>query len=110
MRANLLKLYSLGFNYWKYPLYTNKQFLNDVIQMINIDKRVDYAMGNDLVREQSNFIYRNAHIFYIHNCREEVIQKRNKILYKGLPELLIFNAMKHFKDKINFFKSNEDYQ
>jgi hypothetical protein len=50
LRANLTKLYTMGFEYWQLPLGNNKVFLNDVVWMIQQEEVTERILGTDLLR------------------------------------------------------------
>ena len=50
MRANLTKLYTMGFEYWRLPLGQNEIFLKDVIELCKREKIANRILGTPFLR------------------------------------------------------------
>jgi hypothetical protein len=51
MRVNLLCLMVKGINYYKIPLNTNKQFLDDLKDVINCELIAEHLIGDVLKKD-----------------------------------------------------------
>lgn len=51
LKADFLKLYSMGIEFWRIPLNRNEQILLDMVNMIDREKEVEEIMGDRLKRE-----------------------------------------------------------
>lgn len=93
MKANLIKLYSLGFDFWKQPIAENRKFLKDVTSLVEKEELAEYLLGNILSREQTNFIYKIC--MHLHNskAKESLLNKDTKLLDRTLPQLTILRSM-----------------
>lgn len=56
MKQGLCSLFATGINFWKVPIEYNKRFVEDLVNLINWDLIVERFFGNDLLRDQINFV------------------------------------------------------
>jgi hypothetical protein len=98
LKANLLKLYTLGKNHWKQPTAENIKFLEDMENLINVDHIAERLVGNCLKRAQINFFYDVCKIIYNSPAKNDLVKKNKKICEKTIPKLLILQSMKHFNE------------
>ena len=112
MKANLMKLYSVGINFWKQPLYLNNEFFKDVQNLVENEIRSENLFGNDLSRCQTNFLFDICKKLFFSEVQNEFVNKEKKILEKTIPKLAIFFAMKNmnkvYNKKKEFAVKNEN--
>lgn len=96
LKANLLKLYSLGKNHWKQPTVQNIVFLKDVVYLSKVDYIAEKLFGNCLNRVQTNFFYDVCMIIYNSPAKKDLLEKNKKICEKTIPQLIILKSMLHF--------------
>lgn len=51
MRVNMSKHYSMGFDFWRLPLSSNEQLMQDMTALINLENEIDVILGDRLKRE-----------------------------------------------------------
>ena len=85
MRANLLKLYTLGMNHWKQPISKNEVFLENVKNLIEIDNDCEFLFGNCLKRDQTNFLYQVFKIIHNSKAKQDLINLEENIFDKTIP-------------------------
>ena len=111
MKANLMKLYTMGINFWKQPLYLNNEFFEDVSNLVDHEIRSEYLFGNDLSRTQTNFLFRICKKLYFSEMKTEFLKKEKKVIEKTIPKLAVFFAMKRinqvYQKKIKSVLNNE---
>ena len=98
LKANLLKLYSLGKNHWKQPTSENVKFLDDIVSFTNVNYTAEKLFGNCLNQVQTNFFYEVCLIIYNSPAKKDLIEKNKKICEKTIPQLIILKSMLHFNE------------
>jgi hypothetical protein len=56
MKQGLAALFTTGINFWKVPLEANTRFVDDLNILIKWELITERVFGNDLLRDQINFI------------------------------------------------------
>jgi hypothetical protein len=56
MKQGLAALFTTGINFWKVPLESNTRFVDDLNILIKWELITERVFGNDLLRDQINFI------------------------------------------------------
>lgn len=56
MKQGLAALFTTGINFWKVPLESNTRFVNDLNVLIKWELITERIFGNDLLRDQINFV------------------------------------------------------
>lgn len=114
MKANLIKLFSLGFDFWKQPIADNSKFLKDIIDVVEKEDHAEYLLGSLLSREQTNFIYRICLHLYQSKAKESLLHRDSKLLEKTLSQLIVLRSMVRannlFEAKKNDVLSGKVYQ
>lgn len=64
MKKNLFFLNVKGINYYCIPLHANKDFLDDIKELINAELIAERLMGDPLKRDQLNFMYKVCTIIH----------------------------------------------
>lgn len=77
MKRGLASLFTTGINFWKVPLEENKKFVDDLNYLIKQELITERLFGNNLLRDQINFIS---------NCLG-IIQKANPLAEKFMLQL-----------------------
>ena len=102
LRANLAKLYTMGFEFWKLPLGENKIFLKDVIVMCKHERVAERILGNHMLRSQVQFFYECfLEIFKTEGIRDLLLSKDERLLKYFIPRLVIFRALLHLNKVID---------
>ena len=62
LKLRLSKLFSQGIDYWKLPLSSNIEFLEDVQNIIQVELIADNLMRDLINKEQLNFVYQTLNL------------------------------------------------
>lgn len=93
LRANLAKLYYLGFNFWREPVSGNETFLVDCIRMEKQELVAERLLGNRLKREQFNFLFQTLKCLFHCSGKQKFLSRSEKILQFSVPHLAVLKSM-----------------
>ncbi len=91
----LWKLYANGINYWRIPLNSNEELLEETLKLLNAELIAERLIGVPIRRELFNFVYKvveiikNAHEYLSHN----LLNKDEHTVSGSIPKLIIFKAI-----------------
>lgn len=98
MRVNMSKQYSMGFDFWRLPLSSNEQLMQDMTAVINLENEIDVILGDRLKREQLNFMYKVLKIVYDGPSRKKLLTKSDKIILLSIPKLVALKALERIHE------------
>lgn len=102
LRSNLVKLYSMGFEFWKLPLGKNTVFLKNVVELVNRENIAESILGNPLLRAQMMFFYNVFKIIVKTNVVNTLLFERDeKFICSYLTKFIVFKALLHFNKVID---------
>lgn len=107
MKANLVKLYSLGFDFWKQPLSNNSKFLDNVAELMAKESKAEFLLGSPLARDQSNFIFKICKEIFNSKIKDGLMNKETKLMDKTIPQLVLLKSMVRINKIFN--KKREDF-
>lgn len=93
MRVNMSKHYSMGFDFWRIPLSSNEQLMQDMTEVITLENEIEEILGDRLKREQLNFMYDVLKIVYDGPSRKKLLSKSDKILCLSIPKLVALKSL-----------------
>jgi hypothetical protein len=93
MRANLMKLYTMGFDFWKQPLVENSTFVENLVTLLDKDEVAEEMIGNILSKAQTNYVFDNLGVLYFSNAKENFLSQEKKIIERTIPQIIIFKSM-----------------
>lgn len=75
--------------------------------LIELETKTEYLLGNNLNRSQTNFFYQITNKVFEKTQHLNVLNNFDKFTKKALPELIIFKSIIHFYHKILLKKENK---
>lgn len=105
MRANLMKLYTMGFDFWKQPIAENSTFIENLVTLLEKEEVSEDMIGNILNRAQTNYVFESLSVLYNSNAKENFLGKEKKIIERTIPQLIIFKSMCYINQ---IFKKRQD--
>lgn len=93
LKADLTKLYTMGFDFWRVPLCANEKLLEDIVALIKQETLVERLMGDRLKREQLNFMYEAMECLFEGLARRKFIARGQKIVWLAIPELVALKSL-----------------
>lgn len=110
MRVNLLKLYSMGQNFWRQPLAENTVFVENVVDYLEKEVRAEEMLGNVLSRAQTNYLYEICLTIYNSPLKDSFLEREKKVIEKTLPQLVVLRSLSHVNQvldkKLAFLSQN----
>jgi hypothetical protein len=104
MKKGLCALFASGINFWKVPLEQNKRFVEDLKNLVNWELVTERHFGNELVRDQINFMADS--LFSVDKANDQsrkyMILKDPNCIEIAIPRLIAFKTiqyMRNYKDK-----------
>lgn len=106
MKQGLCSLFATGINFWKVPLEYNKRFVDDLVNLINWDLIVERFFGNELLRDQINFVADVLEsIPKANEMAEKYLSKRDhNAMEVAVPRLIAFKTVQ----RMRFYKEEEE--
>jgi len=106
MKQGLCALFATGINFWKVPIEYNKRFVEDLLVLIEWDMIVERFFGNQLLRDQINFV--SDVLFDIveaNKLGEKYLIKRDpNAMEVSVPRLIAFKTIQ----RMRFHKDEEE--
>lgn len=104
MKEHLCAQFTTGINFWHIPLEKNTVFVEDLIELINWELIVERHLGNDLLRDQFNFVadVLNSIDKANHLAKQLMLNKDDNAIKLSVPKLIAFKTIQHmrsYKDK-----------
>jgi hypothetical protein len=99
MRVNLLCLMVKGINYYKCPLNANKQFLDDLKDVINCELIAEHLLGDILKKDQLNFMFKVQSVIFEANSlsKEYLLHKDPNCIEGAIPKLVVYMTILHMR-------------
>ena len=99
MKQGLAALFTTGINFWKVPLETNTRFVDDLKVVIKWELITERLFGNDLLRDQINFISDTLEIIQKANPLAEkyMLQEDSNVFEISIPRLVAFRTIQHMR-------------
>lgn len=103
MRQRLLCLMVKGINYYRTPLHTNEEFLEDLKEVINCELISEHLLGDQLKRDQLNFMYKVQSVIFEANplAKEYLLAKDDNCIKGSIPKLVIYMTILHMRNWID---------
>lgn len=93
MKLRLSKLFSQGIDYWKLPLKTNEDFLQDIKDLIKAEVIADNLMEDLEQRDQLNFVFNTLGVIFKSPAKEKLLKFEESIIRNTIPCLIIFKTI-----------------
>lgn len=102
MKRGLASLFTTGINFWKVPLEANTKFVEDLKMLINEELITERLFGNDLLRDQINFMAVTIGIIQQANPLAEkfMLQMDPNAIENSIPRLVAFKTIQHMRSII----------
>lgn len=88
----------MGFDFWRLPLSSNEQLMQDMTAVINLENEIDVILGDRLKREQLNFMYKVLKIVYDGPSRKKLLTKSDKIILLSIPKLVALKTLERIHE------------
>lgn len=100
MKRGLASLFTTGINFWKAPLEANIKFVEDLKALINEELITERLFGNDLLRDQINFVSFSIGIIQKANPLAEkfMLQRDPNAIEVSIPRLIAFKTIQHMRN------------
>lgn len=98
LKADLTKLYSMGIEFWRIPIYQNTQVLEDMKSLIEQEVLSESLLGDRRKREQLNFTFSVLKIIFDGLAREKFLRKGEKVLNLAIPELIALKSLEQINN------------
>jgi hypothetical protein len=103
-------LFSTGINFWICPLETNTNTVADLTRLVNWEMICERLLGNELVRDQFNFIF--SVVSLIHNANS-LSAKYLKLgdynsLEIALPKLAAYKSAQRMRDILDAMEKESE--
>jgi hypothetical protein len=92
MKLRLAKLFSQGIDYWKLPLSTNEEFLEDVKDLIQTELIADNLMQDLQKKDQLNFVFDTLNIIMQSPAKDKLLKREESIMKTTIPYLIVFKV------------------
>jgi len=93
LRSNLVKHFTRGEDFWMIPLNLNADFFADTNELIEKELLAERILGNQLKRDQLDFMYKTVDYIYKSHAKEKLLNKEAGIVEHTIPRLIIFNYL-----------------
>lgn len=99
MKQGLAALFTTGINFWKVPLEANTRFVDDLNVLIKWELITERVFGNDLLRDQINFVADTLGIIQKANVLAEkyMIHEDSNAIEISIPRLIAFKTIQHMR-------------
>lgn len=99
MKRGLASLFTTGINFWKVPLEANKHFVEDLTVLLKEELITDRLLGNELKRDQINFIAETLGIIQKANPLAEkfMLQEDPNAMEISIPRLVAFRTIQRMR-------------
>lgn len=100
MKQGLCSLFATGINFWKVPIEYNKKFVEDLVNLIKWDLIVERFFGNDLLRDQINFVAEKLQSMPEANdiCKKYLVKRDPNTMEIAVPRLIAFKTIQRMRD------------
>ena len=108
MQKNLFFLNVKGINYYCVPLKENKDFLEDLKELISAELIAERLMGDSLKRDQLNFMYKVCMIVFEANqsSKEYFLKKDDNTIEVAIPKMVAYQTILHMRNWIDSKRSD----